>query len=200
MLDHELINRTLSTAMRTGGEFAEVFVEDKRSSSAVLDDGRVEELTSGRPRRRHPGCRRRYHGLRSHRRPLRGGAVGRRRGRCRRGSRWRWRGEGRRRLADRCRTFGPGTNPARGRRQSDQGRLAHPRQRSRSGPGQRDLSGVGPLRRLPSPHPGRQLRWCARRGRPGPHPLLGVVCRKRRHRSADRARVDRSNRRLRFVR
>ena len=50
MLDHELINRTLSTAMRTGGEFAEVFVEDKRSSSAVLDDGRVEELTSGRDR------------------------------------------------------------------------------------------------------------------------------------------------------
>ena len=50
MLDHELINRTLSTAMSTGGEFAEVFVEDKRSSSAVLDDGRVEELTSGRDR------------------------------------------------------------------------------------------------------------------------------------------------------
>ena len=50
VLDHELINRTLSTAMRTGGEFAEVFVEDKRSSSAVLDDGRVEELTSGRDR------------------------------------------------------------------------------------------------------------------------------------------------------
>ena len=50
MLDHELINRTLSTAMSTGGEFAEVFVEDKRSSSAVFDDGRVEELTSGRDR------------------------------------------------------------------------------------------------------------------------------------------------------
>ena len=50
MLDHELINRTLGTALRTGGEFAEVFVEDKRSSSAVLDDGRVEELTSGRDR------------------------------------------------------------------------------------------------------------------------------------------------------
>ena len=51
MLDHELINRTLGPrAMRTGGEFAEVFVEDKRSSSAVLDDGRVEELTSGRDR------------------------------------------------------------------------------------------------------------------------------------------------------
>jgi TldD protein len=50
VLDHELINRTLSAALRTGGEFAEVFVEDKRSSSAVLDDGRVEELTSGRDR------------------------------------------------------------------------------------------------------------------------------------------------------
>ena len=50
MLDHELINRTLGTALRTGGDFAEVFVEDKRSSSATLDDGRVEELTSGRDR------------------------------------------------------------------------------------------------------------------------------------------------------
>ncbi|NCG24237.1 MAG: TldD/PmbA family protein, partial [Actinobacteria bacterium] len=50
MLDTELINRTLSTALTTGGDFAEVFVEDKRSSSAVLDDGRVEELTSGRDR------------------------------------------------------------------------------------------------------------------------------------------------------
>lgn len=50
MIDHELINRTLSAALRTGGDFAEVFVEDKRSSSAVLDDGRVEELTSGRDR------------------------------------------------------------------------------------------------------------------------------------------------------
>jgi TldD protein len=36
--------------MRTGGEFAEVFAEDRRNSSAVLDDGRVEELTSGRDR------------------------------------------------------------------------------------------------------------------------------------------------------
>jgi TldD protein len=50
VLDHELINRTLGTALRTGGDFAEVFVEDKRSSSAMLDDGRVEELTSGRDR------------------------------------------------------------------------------------------------------------------------------------------------------
>ena len=50
MLDHELINRTLGTALSTGAEFAELFVEDKKSSSAMLDDGRVEELTSGRDR------------------------------------------------------------------------------------------------------------------------------------------------------
>jgi len=50
VLDHELIAQTLTTALRTGGDFAEVFVEDKQSSSAMFDDGRVEELTSGRDR------------------------------------------------------------------------------------------------------------------------------------------------------
>ena len=50
MLEAELVNRTLSTAMRTGADFAEVFAEDKRSSSAVLDDGRVEEVVTGRDR------------------------------------------------------------------------------------------------------------------------------------------------------
>ena len=50
MLDDATIQRTLAAALRTGGDFAEVFVEDKRSSSAMLDDGRVEELSSGRDR------------------------------------------------------------------------------------------------------------------------------------------------------
>ena len=50
MLDEAVIQRTLGAALRTGGEFAEVFVEDKRSSAAMLDDGRVEELSSGRDR------------------------------------------------------------------------------------------------------------------------------------------------------
>lgn len=50
MIDESVISSVLATAMRTGGEFAEVFAEDKRSSSAVLDDGKVEELTSGRDR------------------------------------------------------------------------------------------------------------------------------------------------------
>ncbi len=50
MLDDGVIQRVLSTALRTGGDFAEVFVEDKRATSARLDDGRVEELSSGRDR------------------------------------------------------------------------------------------------------------------------------------------------------
>ena len=50
MLDSSVIQRVLGTALRTGGDFAEIFVEDRRSSSARLDDGRVEELSSGRDR------------------------------------------------------------------------------------------------------------------------------------------------------
>lgn len=50
LIDEDVLGRVLGAAMRTGGEFAEVFAEDKRSSSALLDDGKVEELTSGRDR------------------------------------------------------------------------------------------------------------------------------------------------------
>ncbi len=50
MIEQDVIDRVLATALRTGGDFAEVFAEDKRSSSALFDDGRVEELTSGRDR------------------------------------------------------------------------------------------------------------------------------------------------------
>ena len=50
MLEESVIQRVLGTALRTGGDFAEIFVEDKRSSSARLDDGRIEELSSGRDR------------------------------------------------------------------------------------------------------------------------------------------------------
>lgn len=50
MLDPELLQDTLAIAMATGGDFAEVFVEDKRSTSAVFDDGRIEEMSSGRDR------------------------------------------------------------------------------------------------------------------------------------------------------
>lgn len=50
MIEEAVVSRVLGNALRTGGDFAEVFVEDKRSSSAHLDDGKVEELTSGRDR------------------------------------------------------------------------------------------------------------------------------------------------------
>ncbi len=50
MIEEAVIGRVLGVALRNGGDFAEVFVEDKRSSSGLLDDGKVEELTSGRDR------------------------------------------------------------------------------------------------------------------------------------------------------
>src|SRR5918994_7137535 len=50
MIDHDVCARVLSAAMRAGGEFAEIYAEDKRSTSAGLDDGRVEQVTSGRDR------------------------------------------------------------------------------------------------------------------------------------------------------
>ncbi len=50
MIDYDVCARVLSAAMRTGAEFAEIYAEDKRSTSAALDDGRVEQVTSGRDR------------------------------------------------------------------------------------------------------------------------------------------------------
>lgn len=50
MIDQDVIRQTLSTALRTGGDFAEIFVEDKVSSNALFDDGKVENLSSGRDR------------------------------------------------------------------------------------------------------------------------------------------------------
>src|SRR3954468_5690729 len=50
MIEEPVLQRVLGAALRSGGEFAEVFAEDKRNSSARLDDGRVEELTSGHDR------------------------------------------------------------------------------------------------------------------------------------------------------
>jgi len=50
VIEEPLINATLGTALSTGADFAEVFVEDRTSSSARLDEDRIEELTSGRSR------------------------------------------------------------------------------------------------------------------------------------------------------
>ncbi len=50
MIETPVLTRVIGAALRTGGDFAEVFAEEKRSTSAVLDDGRIEELSSGRDR------------------------------------------------------------------------------------------------------------------------------------------------------
>jgi TldD protein len=50
VIDQDVLERTLHAALRGGGDFAEVFAEDRASSNARLDDGRIEELVSGRTR------------------------------------------------------------------------------------------------------------------------------------------------------
>jgi TldD protein len=50
LIETPVLERTLQAALRAGGDFAEVFGEDRRGSSGRFDDGRVEELTSGRSR------------------------------------------------------------------------------------------------------------------------------------------------------
>jgi len=50
VVEESVLQRVLSAALRTGGEFAEVFVEDRRNAGARLDDGRIEEFTAGRER------------------------------------------------------------------------------------------------------------------------------------------------------
>ncbi len=50
MIEEAVLERTLQTALRHGGDFAEVFAEDRRTASARLDDAKVEEFVSGRER------------------------------------------------------------------------------------------------------------------------------------------------------
>jgi TldD protein len=50
VIETPVLQRTLHRALAHGGDFAEVFAEDRSSSSATFDDGRVEELRSGRDR------------------------------------------------------------------------------------------------------------------------------------------------------
>ena len=50
MIDEPIVQRVLGAALESGGEWAEVFAEDRRGTAAGLDDGRVEDLSSGRDR------------------------------------------------------------------------------------------------------------------------------------------------------
>ena len=46
--DSTVLSRVLAKGRSTGAGFSEVFIEDKRSMGAGLDDGRVEQVSSGR--------------------------------------------------------------------------------------------------------------------------------------------------------
>jgi TldD protein len=47
VLDEAVVREVLRKALSGGGRFAEVYAEERRSTSLRLDDGRVEELSSG---------------------------------------------------------------------------------------------------------------------------------------------------------
>ncbi len=86
LIDSDVLERVLSTALAGGGDMAEVFAEDAATASAMLDDRRVEELSSGRNRGAgHPGGRRRDDRVRPHGGPERARPAGGgpRRGGCR---------------------------------------------------------------------------------------------------------------------
>ena len=50
LVARDVLERVIGTALERGGEFAEVFVEDRTTSAAALDQRRVKELSSGRDR------------------------------------------------------------------------------------------------------------------------------------------------------
>ena len=50
LVDLDVVEATLRAALDTGGEWAEFFAEDRESAGAVFDEGRVEEMNSGRDR------------------------------------------------------------------------------------------------------------------------------------------------------
>lgn len=48
MLDKDLLSMVLSEALKRGGDFAEIYVEEKQSSSIYCEDNRIERVHSGR--------------------------------------------------------------------------------------------------------------------------------------------------------
>src|SRR5580658_10621834 len=50
LIEPTVLERVLARSLASGGDMAEVFAEDRQNSSAMLDDRKVEELSSGRER------------------------------------------------------------------------------------------------------------------------------------------------------
>ncbi|CAB4547180.1 unannotated protein [freshwater metagenome] len=50
MIDNDILERVLAEGLRTGADFAEVFASDWRGTGVGLDDGKIEQLSTGRNR------------------------------------------------------------------------------------------------------------------------------------------------------
>ena len=48
MIDRDILERVLSTALKTGADFAEIFASDWRGTGVGLDDGRIEQMSTSR--------------------------------------------------------------------------------------------------------------------------------------------------------
>src|SRR5690606_37827087 len=47
-IDRGLLEQTMARALRRGGDFAEVYVEDREGLGLRLEDGRIEQTSGGR--------------------------------------------------------------------------------------------------------------------------------------------------------
>jgi len=50
VIDNDMLERVLAAGLRTGADFAEVFASDWRGTGVGLDDGKIEQLSTGRNR------------------------------------------------------------------------------------------------------------------------------------------------------
>lgn len=50
MLDRRVISMVLKEALKKGGEFAEIYVEEKNLTGIVCEDDKIEKVNSGRNR------------------------------------------------------------------------------------------------------------------------------------------------------
>ena len=76
VIDQDVIERVLSTAMRSGGGVRRDLRRGQALDVGGLDDGRIEQVTQrARPRRRHPCRAGRDHRVRPHQRPQRARAA-----------------------------------------------------------------------------------------------------------------------------
>ncbi|MGE5416863.1 MAG: TldD/PmbA family protein [Acidobacteriota bacterium] len=48
MLEHGMLSRVLEEALKKGGDFAEIYVEDKLLTSIICEDNKIEKVNSGR--------------------------------------------------------------------------------------------------------------------------------------------------------